>query len=139
MDKRGQTPQDFAIGTSLMLITIIGTFAFIQGGAVTTFTDEVDGADTEAATRLAGVIIEEYSDPAGSNELDAATMDTDLSSNFAALKERSGLVVEGDRNRDHQAAVLIVNSSSLRNGTVRPANDHPTTAGKRGQQPSSAR
>jgi hypothetical protein len=128
MGTRAQTPQDFAVGTSLMLITIIGTFAFIQGGAVTAFTDDVDGADQEAATRLAGVIIEEYSTAETSTTI-KDSMYSDLENNFQTVKERAGLIVPGERHRNHQAMVMIVGSEDLGKTDITPAEDDDPTGG----------
>lgn len=133
MDDRGQTAQDFAIGTSILLVTIIGAFVFIQGGALSVYEDSATPIEQPQADRVASYLVENYSVDGKPNSLrynqpdgidQSLAADTDLSE----LKARAGVNVSSTRRTNPDLNVSIVDSSSLENGSRVPARDGSGTA-----------
>ena len=130
MGERGQTTQDFAIGVSVLLVTVIGAFVFSQGGALSVYEGTSPGVQQPQADRIASYIVENYSvegepntlrynrgDGSGIEDLD--TGDPDLSE----LKDRAGVNVSSDRRANPIVGVRIVNNSTLAEGERTPASD----------------
>jgi len=128
MRERGQTTQDFAIGVSVLLLTVIGAFVFTQGGALSVYQGTSPGVEQPQADRIASYIVENYSvegqsnvlrysRPSGIEELDGG--DSELSD----LKLRAGVNVSSDRRTDPTVNVSVVNGSTLQAGARTPATD----------------
>lgn len=132
---RGQTTQDFAIGVSVLLVTVIGAFVFTQGGALSVYEGTSPGVDQPQADRIASYIVENYSAEGERNTLryggGTGTIDGNLSNDESAapgpkldnLIEFSGTDVSSDRRIDPIVNVSIVNSSTLERGADVPARD----------------
>ncbi|MFC6975647.1 hypothetical protein ACFQL1_14890 [Halomicroarcula sp. GCM10025709] len=126
MNERGQTPQDFAVGASILLVTIIGAFAFIQGGALSVYEDPVTEIEQPQADRIASYLVENYSvgdqrnivlhnESGGLNR--TLSNDTEL----ANLTAHAAVNVSSSRRTDPTLNVSIVNNSTLQSGQLRPA------------------
>ena len=124
---RGQTPQDFALGITILLVTIIATFGFVQNSLVTTYERPVTGDIEESADRLATFLVENYSVEGERNVLRFNRTDginRSLNRDTAALDgliSDAGLNVATDRQTNPSVNVTIAGSDSLGNGTQRPA------------------
>lgn len=124
---RGQTPQDFALGITILLVTIIATFGFVQGSLVTAYDQPVTGDIEESADRVSMYLVENFSVSDRENVLRFnqsnginETLNRDTPE-LARLKEAAGLDVATDRRTAPELNVTIVGSASLRNGTQKPA------------------
>ncbi|WP_324662766.1 DUF7287 family protein [Haloarcula sediminis] len=120
---RGQTTQDFAIGVSVLLVTVIGAFFFSQGGALAVYEGTSPGVDQPQADRIASYIVENYSTEEQSNVLryDEPGGIEELSGNMKRLKLRAGTNVSSDRRTDPLVNVSIVNATTLERGERTPA------------------
>jgi hypothetical protein len=126
-DERGQTPQDFAVGVAVLLLTIVGTFGFVQNSVVTTYDRAVDGDIQESADRVATYLVENYSVEDRDNVLryDSAdgierSLNAD-SDTLDELRSRAGLDVATERRVNPSVNVTIVGSEALADGTREPA------------------
>ncbi|AJF24522.1 MULTISPECIES: DUF7287 family protein [Haloarcula] len=128
MDTRAQTPQDFAVGVSVLLVTIIGVLAFVQGSAVGVYESPDVQRNQPIADRAGTYLVENYSVDGTRNLIRYNTSgginaslnaDTDLS----GLKEKAGLDVATERRVNPRVNVTVVNASSLKAGTRDPAVD----------------
>lgn len=129
MDSRAQTPQDFAVGVSVLLVTVIGVLAFVQGSAVGVYVSPDVQRNQPIADRAATYLVENYSvdgtrnhvrynASGGINEsLDSDTAELD------GLKEQAGLVVATERRVNPRVNVTVLNASTLESGTRVPAVD----------------
>ncbi|EMA19318.1 DUF7287 family protein [Haloarcula marismortui] len=129
MDSRAQTPQDFAVGVSVLLVTIIGVLAFVQGSAVGVYESPDVQRNQPIADRAATYLVENhsvegtrnlirYNASGGINE--SLNMD---SSELDSLKTNAGLDVATERRVNPRVNVTVVNASSLKAGTRDPAID----------------
>lgn len=93
MTERGQTPSDYLIGISLVLVTIIGVFGVIQGGIYEPFEDPVGGEERTMADEFGATLIDEYETAWGSRTVDNDTMTDDLddATTFQELKNTAGV------------------------------------------------
>jgi len=135
MRERGQTTQDFAIGVSVLLLTVIGAFVFTQGGALSVYQGTSPGVEQPQADRIASYIVENYSVEGERNNLSyesgPRSLDASLSQDEAAgstkklnaLVEAAGVDVSSDRRTDPTVNVSIVNGSTLQAGSRTPATD----------------
>lgn len=130
MDDRGQTPHDFVIGASILLVTIIGTFAFVQGSVYQAYEDPTSGDVETTAEQVSTYLIETYSSETGRNVLRYNESDgiyNELAADLAAdgtldeLESASGIDVGTDRRRTPSLNVSIVNSSAIEDGKPLPA------------------
>jgi len=128
MDNRGQTPQDFVVGASILLVTIIATFAFVQGSVYQAYEDPIDGDLETASEMVATYLVESYSvdtersvlrynESDGTGIYEELQADADLNN----LKTASGVDVGTDRRRVPNVNVSIINSSAIEGGTRAPA------------------
>lgn len=69
MNHRGQTTQDFAIGVSILVLTLAGVFAFMPA-VFDSSTDSVERQEHTKATALAETILEEYTIGGTTNTLE---------------------------------------------------------------------
>lgn len=122
---RGQTTQDFAIGVSVLLVTIIGAFVFTQTGALAVYEGTSPGVKQPQADRIASYIVENYSTDERANMLryDESGGIEELSGNMTRLKLRAGTNVSSDRRTDPIVNVSIVNGTTLEKGQRGPATD----------------
>lgn len=60
MDTRSQTTQDYVVGISIVLLTVMGTFAFVPSTFVSA-QDPVEKQERVQANELADTIVEQYS------------------------------------------------------------------------------
>ena len=122
MDTRAQTPQDFAVGVSVLLVTIIGVLAFVQGSAVGVYESPDVQRNQPIADRAATHLVENYS-VEGTQHIDYNTssgIDASLSGYNAelnTLKNKSGLIVATERRVNPRVNVTVINASTLANGT----------------------
>lgn len=129
MGERGQTTQDFAVGVSVLLVTIIGAFVFSQGGALGVYEGGSPGVEQPQADRIASYVVENYSaenqpnvlryDNPGDGDID----DLPSSGELSDLKLRAGVNVSSDRRADPIVNVSIVSNETLQNGERTPARD----------------
>lgn len=128
-DDRGQTPQDFAVGVAILLLTIVATFGFVQNSVVTTYDRPVSGDTQESADRVATYLAENYSVEDRDNVLRYDSSDgindslNDDSNSLAELRSAAGLDVATERRVNPSVNVSVVGSDSLANGTLEPATD----------------
>ncbi|ACV48259.1 MULTISPECIES: DUF7287 family protein [Halomicrobium] len=124
---RGQTPQDFAVGVAVLLLTIIATFVFIQNSVVTTYDRPVSGDVQESADRVASYVVENYSVEDKDNILrydssdgieQSLNRDTD---SLDRLRAGAGLDVATDRRINLSINVTVVGSDALADGSRKPA------------------
>ena len=125
MNSRGQTTQDFAVGVSVLLLTIIGAFVFSQGGALSVYQGTSPGVDQPQADRIATYIVENYSATDQPNNLTYGTGSAgDLQNiDIEQLKLQAGVSVSSDRRADPIVNVSIVGDEALEDGSRRPARD----------------
>ncbi|WP_262178450.1 DUF7287 family protein [Haloarcula laminariae] len=123
--ERGQTTQDFAIGVSVLLVTVIGAFVFTQTGALAVYEGTSPGVKQPQADRIASYVVENYSTDEGQNVLryDEDGGIEELSGNMTRLKLRAGTNVSSDRRTDPIVNVSIVNGTTLEEGARDPATD----------------
>lgn len=142
---RGQTTQDFAIGTSVLLLAIIGAFVYIQTGGLSVYQQPTAGVDQPQADRIASYVVGEYSVPGEPNTLRYNgtgnsyindSLDTDESTGPSSTREpeklstlidASGTNVASDRRTDPIVNVSIVNGTTLQAGQRVPAKDGSAT------------
>lgn len=125
MNDRGQTPQDFAVGTSILLVTIIGTFVFIQGGGLSVYEDPVAEIEQPQADRVASYLVENYSVSGDRNTIrynESGGINRTLNDTapLVNLTEHAAVNVSSDRRTDPTLNVSVVNSSTLQSGQLRP-------------------
>jgi len=128
MGTRGQTTQDFAIGTSVLLVTIIGVFFFLQTGGLSVYEGTAPGVKQPQADRIASYLVENYSTEDGRNVLrydepDGSGIDQVLwddegaaQQSLDALIANAGANVRSDRRTNPIVNVSIVNNSTIRSG-----------------------
>jgi len=126
-DDRGQTPQDFAVGVAVLLLTIVATFGFVQNTVVTTYDRPVSGDIQESADRVGTYLVENYSVEDRDNVLrydssegieESLNDDTD---SLDQLRSQAGLDVATERRVNPSVNVTIVGSDALAEGTREPA------------------
>lgn len=134
---RGQTTQDFAVGTSVLLLTIIGAFVYIQTGGLSVYQQPTAGVDQPQADRIASYVVEEYSVSGEPNTLkyddgSGSSID-DLPKDASPddLIRNSGTNVASDRRTDPIVNVSIVNGTTLQAGQRVPALDGTTPSAPR--------
>jgi hypothetical protein len=134
MDTRGQTPQDFAVGVSVLLVTVIGVLAFVQGSAVGVYESPDVQRNQPIADRAGTYLVENHSVKGTRNHVRYNTSgginaslnaDTD---DLRDLKNNSGLIVATERRVNPRVNVTVVNASTLEAGARDPAvDDHDKT------------
>jgi hypothetical protein len=129
MDTKAQTPQDFAVGVSVLLVTVIGVLAFVQGSAVGVYESPDVQRNQPIADRAGTYLVENYSVDGTRNHIRYntssgidASLDADAD-DLRGLKERAGLIVATERRVNPRVNVTIVNASTLDSGTRTPAID----------------
>jgi len=133
MDSKAQTPQDFAVGVSVLLVTVIGVLAFVQGSAVGVYESPDVQRNQPIADRAGTYLVENYSVAGTRNHVRYKTSsginaslneDTELDD----LKENAGLIVATERRANPRVNVTVVNASTLEAGRQSPAvDDHGRT------------
>ncbi|EMA18761.1 DUF7287 family protein [Haloarcula argentinensis] len=129
MDTRAQTPQDFAVGVSVLLVTIIGVLAFVQGSAVGVYESPDVQRNQPIADRAATYLVENHSVDGTRNLVRYntsgginASLNAD-SPNLDGLRDNAGLDVATERRVNPRVNVTVVNASALKAGTRDPAVD----------------
>jgi len=129
MDSKAQTPQDFAVGVSVLLVTVIGVLAFVQGSAVGVYESPDVQRNQPIADRAGTYLVENYSVAGTRNHVRYNTSgginaslnaDTD---DLRDLKEKAGLIVATERRVNPRVNVTVVNASTLEAGARTPAVD----------------
>lgn len=117
---RGQTPHDYLIGVSLLLITLFGVFAFVPG-MLQPFTEPVNADDGTAADRVGERLVADHAIDGHQNTLNGTALEDTLSGDadgdFDRLIERAGV------NRSLQFVNVTVshpNGTRLDDGWGRP-------------------
>lgn len=133
MDTRAQTPQDFAVGVSVLLVAIIGVLAFVQGSAVAVYESPDVQRSQPIADRAATYLVENYTVEGTRNHLVYntseginASLDADTAE-LDALKENAGLLVSTERRANPRVNVTIINASTLAESRRAPAEDDGDT------------
>ncbi|MFB6073526.1 MAG: hypothetical protein ABEJ89_00780 [Haloarculaceae archaeon] len=121
MGDRGQTQQDFALGVSVLLLTIIGAFLFVQTGVFQTFDTSPGGATRAQADRVAASLVDHYATEHNQtvlrfNESGGINRSLDADPGLSTLAERAGLDVATTRRGNPNLNVTIINGSSLARG-----------------------
>ncbi|MDS0223312.1 hypothetical protein NDI54_18375 [Haloarcula sp. S1AR25-5A] len=138
MDTRAQTPQDFAVGVSVLLVTIIGVLAFVQGSAVGVYESPDVQRNQPIADRAATHLVETYSVEGTRNHIRYntssgidASLDDDIASHsgtLGGLKSSAGLDTATARRTNASLNVTVVNASTLEARARAPAvDDHDRT------------
>jgi hypothetical protein len=107
---RGQTPQDFAVGISVFLLTVAFAFAFVPS-IFTPFSSDTPPGAAQQADRVASQMIDEYSTAGRDNWLDGDFQSEVLSEDSDGLADRFGLPELRDVN------VTVFNVTDERNFT----------------------
>ncbi|WP_058997609.1 hypothetical protein [Haloarcula sp. CBA1127] len=135
MDTRAQTPQDFAVGVSVLLVTIIGVLAFVQGSAIGVYESPDVQRNQPIADRAATYLVENHSVEGTRNLIRYNTsggISESLNKDEAnppgtlvldGLKSNAGLNTATQRRTNASLNVTVVNASSLEAGTRDPAVD----------------
>lgn len=129
MDSKAQTPQDFAVGVSVLLVTVIGVLAFVQGSAVGVYESPDVQRNQPMADRAGTYLVENYSVDGTRNHLRynaSGGIDESLDSDTAeldGLRGKAGLVVATDRRANPRVNVTVLNASTLERGARLPAVD----------------
>ncbi|MBV0902020.1 DUF7287 family protein [Haloarcula salina] len=133
MDTRAQTPQDFAVGVSVLLVTIIGVLAFVQGSAIAVYESPDVQRSQPIADRTATYLVENFTVEGTRNHLVYnttgginASLDADTAE-LDALKADAGLLVASERRANPRVNVTIVNASTLFESRRAPAVDDGDT------------
>lgn len=124
--ERGQTTQDFAIGVSIMLVTLIAVFGLVQGGVFQAFQSDVKGEEQAMSDRVAQYLITNLSTETGQQTIRYNTSDDDginetLTTDLRHVRERAGLNVSTQRRSNPDLNIIVVNSSSIQNSSVTAA------------------
>ncbi|WP_137684335.1 DUF7287 family protein [Haloarcula mannanilytica] len=126
MDTRAQTPQDFAVGVSVLLVTVIGVLAFVQGSAVGVYESPDVQRNQPIADRAATHLVEHYSVEGTRNHIRYDTSDgIKTTLDVDKLKSNAGLNVATERRTNPSINITVVNASVLANG----ARDHAVDDG----------
>jgi hypothetical protein len=133
MDTRAQTPQDFAVGVSVLLVTIIGVLAFVQGSAVGVYESPDVQRNQPIADRAGTYLVETYSAEGTRNHIRYntsggidASLDDDIASHsgtLAGVKSSAGLDTATARRTNATLNVSVVNASTLETGARTTAVD----------------
>ena len=117
------------MGVSVLLVTIIGVLAFVQGSAVGVYESPDVQRNQPIADRAAAYLVENHSVEGTRNLIryntsgginSSLNADTD---DLRGLKEKAGLIVATERRVNPRVNVTVVNASSLKAGTQDPAVD----------------
>ncbi|WP_246987837.1 DUF7287 family protein [Halorientalis marina] len=115
---RGQTTQDYILGVSIMLATVLFVFGFLPG-VFESYESSVDGIDQEQAERASEYIVAEYSVPGKQNILRNETggssddLYSNLSTDFERFRQRAGLNTQTERQAKPNVNVAVVNASEF--------------------------
>ena len=90
-DDRGQTLQDYVLGVSLFLVTVLVIVGTILPTVTAPFDQEVGGDKISQADRVAETIVTNASERAGTNRLDVAVVESIAGKDTATLRDRFGL------------------------------------------------
>lgn len=90
-DDRGQTLQDYVLGVSLFLVTVLVIVGTILPTVTAPFDQEIGGDKISQADRVAETIVSNASDGAGTNRLDVGVVENIVGKDTATLRERFGL------------------------------------------------
>lgn len=124
MHDRGQTQQDFALGVSVLLLTIIGAFLFVQTGVFQTFDTTTPGTSAAQADRAASHLVENYSVD-GTHAIirydERGGIDRELDDDLDDFLTQAGIDVSTRRRADPNVNVSIVSNETLVDGGTAPA------------------
>lgn len=92
---RGQTPHDYLIGVSIMLVVLFGIFAVVPG-IYEPFQEPVGGEEHAMADRIGERIVGDHSLPGTTNTLNYTRLETTMQDgstggDFATLLDRAGV------------------------------------------------
>lgn len=87
---RGQTPVDYLIGISLVLVTILGTFLLVPA-VFDPFEPAVSPEKQSMADRLADDIVTDHTYPGEERTLDSRRLGTSLANDLETLKVDAGI------------------------------------------------
>jgi hypothetical protein len=117
---RGQTTQDYILGVSIMLATVLFVFGFLPG-VFDSYESSVDGIDRAQTERAAEHLIENYTVDGKRTVLDNGSFYAKLDGNFSGFRAEAGLDTETDRQAKPNINVKLVNATEFTgNGTRDP-------------------
>ena len=133
MRNRAQTPEDFVIGVSILLLTVTGSLVFVQVSVFGTFDPAGESTSTAQADRVATHIVENYSTADSEttlryNRSDGSGVKNQLNGDpdLTDLREKTGLNVSTVRRTSPEINVTIVGSDTLVDAREDPALDNGT-------------
>lgn len=112
---RGQTTQDYILGVSIMLATVLFVFAFVPG-VFDSYESSVDGIDRAQAERAAEHLVAEYGVSGQPNVVENGTGDdlyTNLNGDFTQFRRRAGLNTQTQRQAKPNINIVVVNASEF--------------------------
>jgi len=115
-----------------MLLTIIGTFVFIQRGGLSVYEDPVTAIEQPQADRVASYLVENYSvgdkrNIIRHNETGGLNRTLSNDTGLENLTAHAGVNVSSDRRTNPTLNISIVNNSTLQSGGFQPARTGGTT------------
>ena len=130
LDERGQTTQDYLVGVSLLLLTVLFVFGYVPNVFGSTGAD-LGGVERSQADRAATYLVETYSVDGKEQTLrydepDGTGIHEELSSEkgFERFLNRSGLNTQTNAVAPPNVNVVLLNSSELNTtGTPTPIVD----------------
>jgi hypothetical protein len=120
-DGRGQTNQDYIIGITFLLVSVLFVFGYVPG-LYSSYADPVDGTEFTQADRAAEWLVENYSVEGKENVLEYDPNDDSVGimelkdppgSEFNAFREAASINTTTNRRARPNVNVMIVNSSRL--------------------------
>jgi hypothetical protein len=120
-DGRGQTNQDYIIGITFLLVSVLFVFGYVPG-LYASYADPVDGTEFTQADRAAEWLVENYSVDGKENVLEYDATDPSVGimelkdppgSEFETFRNESSINTTTNRRARPNVNVVIVNSSQL--------------------------
>ncbi|SDE70473.1 DUF7287 family protein [Halorientalis regularis] len=117
LDERGQTTQDYLVGVSLMLLTVLFVFGYVPSVFGSTGAD-LGGVERSQADRAATYLVETYSVEGREQTLrygepDGIHNELSTEEGFERFRNRSGLNTRTNTLAPPNVNVMLVNSSEL--------------------------
>lgn len=121
MTSRGQTTQDYLIGVTLVLLTLVSVFALVPTLFGVT-QDVVDSAERAAASELGDYLVNRYSVPGANNTLVFDELDDALSGSTGRTISEIAIQEAGMRPRENVNVTIVTGGEQLRSY---PSHDVP--------------
>jgi hypothetical protein len=118
-DYRGQTNQDYIIGITFLLVSVLFVFGYVPG-LYSSYADPVDGTQFTQTDRAAEWLVDNYSVKGAENVLEydatdpsAGIMSLSDETEFEAFRRNASINTTTDRRARPNVNIMIVNSSRL--------------------------